>query len=87
MYFRFALALHRPLRLALLLATMLPLAALLAPRFAAAQGPGTKYIACIDQAEADLAMCYFMAADRWRERLCNFAYYADTVACTADFLF
>jgi hypothetical protein len=87
MHTRFADALRLRLRLMLLLALLLPFAALVAPRAASAQGPGTEYIACIDRAEDDLATCYWLAEDRWRERLCNFAYYVDSIACSVDLIF
>jgi hypothetical protein len=79
----------RAARTFVLLGALLVLLATLAPQLLRAQdGPGTRYIECLDTAVDNLASCYFEADGyRWREMLCNFAYYADNIACSADLIF
>jgi hypothetical protein len=80
---------EHPVRRLVLFGLLLVVMATMAPLPLAAQdGPGTRYIACLDHAEVNLANCYYFAEnDRWREMLCNFAYYADNVGCAADLIF
>lgn len=72
----------------LLFGMLAVLATAFVPRPVSGQsGPGTEYIECLDQAETDLANCYLDADGyRWREMLCNFAYYVDNIACATDLI-